>query len=108
MLREGEEVLFVVYIFFWMSWIFWVIITFFMDKTRRRTHLAILLLMAIAGANTYISIKQQQISLSFLLIIGGAFLIHGKSQKCKHYMLDYITIMIVIISILFYALIIYI
>jgi len=94
MLREGEEVLFVGYIFFWMSWIFWVIITFFMDKTRRRTHLAILLLMAIAGANTYISIKQQQISLSFLFIIGGAFLMHGKSQKWKHYMFVSITIMI--------------
>src|SRR5699024_12285863 len=92
MLREGEEVLFVGYIFFWMSWIFWVIITFFMDKTRRRTYLAILLLIAIAGANTYISLKQQQISLSFLFITGGAFLMHGKRQRWKHHLFLSITI----------------
>ncbi|MBP2256393.1 YphA family membrane protein [Virgibacillus alimentarius] len=56
-------------IFYWFSWILWIIVTFLMKKNKRRTLLACYILIAIISSNTYISINSHSISVTIILLL---------------------------------------
>lgn len=60
--------------FHWFSWIFCVIVLFFMPKSKYRTYLIYWIFISIMLANLYITIGTYTISLSFIVIFFGAFL----------------------------------
>lgn len=58
-------------IFYWLSWAFWIVITFIMEKGRPRTLLACWLLVALLVSNIYFTIEGFDISLTFLVLLVG-------------------------------------
>ncbi|MBU5466577.1 hypothetical protein KQI49_07000 [Virgibacillus sp. MSJ-26] len=61
-------------LFHWISWIFCVIILFFMKKGKRRTYFSYWVLISIILVNQFITIDMYTISLSFIIIFLGSFL----------------------------------
>lgn len=60
-------------LFYWLAWIFWVLTTFFMSKTWKRTFFSCWILLIILCANIYIENIHFPISLSlFILFVGVA------------------------------------
>ncbi|WP_010530831.1 YphA family membrane protein [Lentibacillus jeotgali] len=72
-------------LFYWFAWILWIIITFFMKKSKYRTLLACWLLLLIIGSSVNLSIDFLELSLSYLVIFSGAVILHANiSGKFFH------------------------
>lgn len=61
-------------LFHWISWIFCVIILFFMEKGKRRTYFSYWVLISIILVNQFITVDTYTVSLSFIIILLGSFL----------------------------------
>src|SRR5690625_3560107 len=61
-------------LFHWISWIFCVIILFFMEKGKRRTYFSYWVLSSIILVNQFITVDTYTVSLSFIIILLGSFL----------------------------------
>lgn len=61
-------------IFYWFSWIFGVIVLFFMTKNQRRTFFSYWIFASLILANQYITFGTFTMSLGYILIFFGAFL----------------------------------
>ncbi|WP_226679731.1 YphA family membrane protein [Sutcliffiella horikoshii] len=77
--------------FYFISWMGWIIITFFFPKSATRTFLSILLLLVIAGSGTTVQIFGFTITASFLVLAITALIMLVNSLKQK-YMLHYFSI----------------
>lgn len=82
------------YIFLWTSWLLWIIVTFFMSKTRRRAYLATWILLSIIGSNSFFIVEGFHISYAYFILIGGALLMHGKCPRWTYNLFISFTIMI--------------
>lgn len=61
--------------FYWFGWFFWVIFTFIVPKNKIRTIYAIWILLAIGFSNLYLSIDSIAVSMSYLTLLIGAFIL---------------------------------
>src|SRR5699024_3684448 len=62
------------FLMYWLLWLLFIIIFFFMEKSKKRTMLTIWLLFIITFSSTYTNIHIAQVSLSMIIIIFGAFI----------------------------------
>src|SRR5690625_1106170 len=77
--------------FYWLSWIFWGIATFFMKRRPLRSILTCLILGSILCSNIYFSIGGYQILFSFvLLIITSGLLYPNLSKPLYHLFVSFI------------------
>lgn len=81
-------------IFYWFSWILWIIITFIMNKGCRRTKFACWLLIGLLCSNTYFSFEDYNISLSFLFLFSGGILLQAKLPGLQYTVFLSLTVMI--------------
>ncbi|WP_157052486.1 YphA family membrane protein [Ornithinibacillus contaminans] len=86
--------------FYWFSWVFWVIVTFLMPKGKRRTILALWLLVAIIFSNLYVTIGSLAFSVTYLIIFTGAFISLARHNRVGLHIFSGFTIMIGYTSIL--------
>lgn len=61
--------------FYWISWIFWVVVTFFMSKSLKRTFFSFWILLAITLTNIYLNVSFTEVSLAFIIILLGGFVL---------------------------------
>lgn len=61
--------------FYWFGWFFWVIFTFIVPKNKIRTIYAMWILMIIGFSNLYLSFDSIALSMSYLTLILGAFIL---------------------------------
>src|SRR5699024_10715106 len=61
------------FLMYWLLWLLFIIIFFFMEKSKKRTMLTIWLLFIITFSSTYMNIHIAQVSLSMIIIIFVAF-----------------------------------
>lgn len=69
------------YLFYWFCWIFWILVTFFMKKTKYRTFLAYWILVTIISSPHYIHLGFFIISLTVLILFIGSIIIFSKQTK---------------------------
>lgn len=81
-------------IFYWISWIFWVIITFLLNKNKQRTSLAVWILFIIFCSNWYIHIEIYHLSVAFICIYMGGFVLLARMAKSVYYLFASFTVMI--------------
>src|SRR5699024_5743481 len=62
------------FLMYWLLWLLFIIIFFFMEKSKKRTMLTIWLLFIITFSSTYMYIHIAQVSLSMIIIIFVAFI----------------------------------
>src|SRR5699024_5297407 len=62
------------FLMYWLLWLLFIIIFFFMEKSKKRTMLTIWLLFIITFSSTYMNIHIAQVSLSLIIIIFVAFI----------------------------------
>ncbi|MEN2766165.1 YphA family membrane protein [Ornithinibacillus xuwenensis] len=86
--------------FYWFCWLFWIVITFLMPKSKKRTVLAVWLLVIITVSNLYLSFNYIEISMSFLLIIVGSFISISLLSRIGFSIFSAFTIMIGFTSLL--------
>lgn len=55
--------------FYWIAWMAWIVITFFMKKDKKRTHMAVFLLMVILFSNDYVTIGHLKINIALLILL---------------------------------------
>ncbi|WP_404442535.1 hypothetical protein LG307_12845 [Sutcliffiella horikoshii] len=77
--------------FYFLSWVGWIIVTFFFPKSTFRTYMSILLLLVIAGSTTAVQIFGFSVTVSFLVLAVSAFILLVNSLKQK-YLLHYLSI----------------
>lgn len=74
--------------FYFFCWISWIVVTFFFTKRTQRFLLSICLLLVIAGSNSYITLVDFQVGISYLVlaIIGCILLVKIlRKQYLMHY-----------------------
>ncbi|SES80906.1 hypothetical protein SAMN05216389_102264 [Oceanobacillus limi] len=86
--------------FYWISWIIWVMVTFFMKKTSHRAYYATWILISIILSNVYITFSKYDISLTFLSVIIGGFFLVPQIPKTTYHLFCSFTLMIGYTSIL--------
>src|SRR5699024_8247405 len=57
------------FLMYWLLWLLFIIIFFFMEKSKKRTMLTIWLLFIITFSSTYMNIHIAQVSLSIIIIL---------------------------------------
>ncbi|MBM7569813.1 hypothetical protein [Aquibacillus albus] len=67
--------------FYWISWMLWVVITFLLNKNRKRTFLAVWILTLIIVSSLSFSIKGLQINCAVIVLIIGAIIIVAHSSN---------------------------
>jgi len=77
--------------FYFLSWMGWIIVTFFFPKSAVRTYLSILLLLVIAGSTTAVQIFGFSVTVSFLVLAVSALILVVNTLKQK-YLLQYLSI----------------
>lgn len=87
-------------LFFWISWILWVIVTFFMQKNLQRLLFAIYILLLIITSQIYISINEFTLSVSLLLTIVACLIALSKLKRPLYYTFISFTVMIGYMAIL--------
>ncbi|WP_163969871.1 YphA family membrane protein [Oceanobacillus halotolerans] len=87
-------------LFYWIAWMLWIIATFFMDKTRKRTFLAAWLLLTIIYSNKYVTFLTIEVSVSFIIILIGMMLLHARLPRLSYHLITSFTISIGYIAIL--------
>ncbi|MFC4557398.1 hypothetical protein ACFO3D_04145 [Virgibacillus kekensis] len=68
-------------IFYWLSWMLWIVITFFLNKSFIRTMAACFTLAMIFLAETYINLMSLKISLSYILLLGLLIVFQAKKKQ---------------------------
>src|SRR5699024_8602211 len=68
------------FLMYWLLWLLFIIIFFFMEKSKKRTMLTIWLLFIITFSSTYMNIHIAQVSLSMIIIIFVVFIFLSESQ----------------------------
>lgn len=81
-------------LFYWFSWILWIIVTFFMIKSKKRTILASWILVTILSSSIYIGTPNQQISVALLLVVVGSFALLIQLPRVIYHLFASFTIMI--------------
>lgn len=61
--------------YYWFSWVLWVILTFIMPKNKNRTIYSVWILITIIFSNLYITSDYLEISIAYLSIIIGGFIL---------------------------------
>jgi hypothetical protein len=75
-------------LFFWLSWLSWIIATFLIKKTSKRFQIAIIILLAIIFSHSYLAIHTISLNLSMLLLlIIGCVILASSKKKQKIYIL---------------------
>lgn len=87
-------------VFYWISWMFWIIITFFMEKSNRRLILAVWILIILIGSNIYVELFNYSISIAFVFLFIGTLLLITQSKRLYYSVFTSFTIMIGYIAIL--------
>ncbi|WP_404458032.1 hypothetical protein [Sutcliffiella horikoshii] len=77
--------------FYFLSWMGWIIVTFFFPKSTIRTFMSILLLVVIAGSTTTVQMFGFTMTASFLVLAVTALILLVNSLKQK-YILHYFSI----------------
>lgn len=88
------------FIFYWLSWLLWIITTFFMKKEQLRLFLSTLILLTILGSDIYLSIGNYDLLVSFIALIIISGLLHANFLKPYYHLFGSFTIMIGYTSIL--------
>jgi len=73
-------------LFYWFSWILWVIVTFFFKKTRARFYLAVWILIVMIVKPLTIPGIQGDISLAYIFLTLGAMIWIGQTIKWHHFL----------------------
>lgn len=81
-------------IFYWFSWVLWIVITFFMEKGKKRTWLACWLLLSICCSNSYVTMAGFQLSITLLLLIIGSLLLLVQEPRLMYHLFSSFTITI--------------
>ncbi len=68
-------------IFYWFCWLIWIVVTFFMKKDKQRLFLACWILLLILFSNLQLSINFHNISVSFIIFLGGILFLHVKLPR---------------------------
>ncbi|HEX6593450.1 MAG TPA: hypothetical protein VF095_02555 [Bacillota bacterium] len=87
-------------IFYWFSWIFWVLITFFMKKSRRRTYLSFWGLLSIVCSNIYVKFYIFDIHVTLIIVWFGSFILLLTRETILYHFFASFTCMIGYTSIL--------
>lgn len=80
--------------FYWLSWLLWIVVTFFQRSGKYKTSLSVGLLMIIIFANVLIPLKNYQFSLSFLLLLLLSIALFLKVKKPLYHVIIAFMIMI--------------
>ena len=83
--------------FYFISWIGWIVVTFFFAKGRQRFLLSVLLLLIICGSDTYLPIMDIQVSISYIVLVITSIILLVNVLK-KQYLLHYLSICTVALS----------
>ncbi|MUK87256.1 hypothetical protein GMD78_02420 [Ornithinibacillus sp. L9] len=86
--------------FYWFSWIIWVVVTFFMNKTKKRTFISCWILLSITTSNVYVTVYQYDMSLTFVSILMGGFFLFSYIPRTTYHLFCAFTMMIGYSSIL--------
>lgn len=81
-------------IFYWMSWTLWIIVAFFMKKSRQRTLLIIWILFSISLTQAYFTINKLEVSVLFLILLLGSLVMHAYLLRTLYHLYVTFTIMI--------------
>jgi|SRR5690625_3303138 len=81
-------------LFYWISWLIWVLVTFFMKKSKQRTLLFCSVLLLIIFSNTYVTVGSFNISISYVLLLIGSLVIYTLLEKQFYHAFVSFTVMI--------------
>ena len=81
-------------LFYWISWLLWVYVTFVMRKDRVRTILGLWILLIIGGSSINLTILGYTLTLSYLFLIVGAMIMLAKTSHLFFRLFSSFTIMI--------------
>src|SRR5690625_2567552 len=88
------------FLFYWMSWLLWIIVTFFLNNGRVRTILACWLLIVMITSRTYVVIDNYTLLLGYVIFFIGIIFIHTLLPRPFYHLFVSFTIMIGYTSIL--------
>lgn len=86
-------------LFFWLSWLLWIYVTFLMKKDKQRTLLGFWILLIISGSSMYLDLFGYKILLSYLFLIFGAMIMIASSKRLFFHLFSSLTIMILFMSV---------
>lgn len=86
------------YVFYWVAWLVWIIITFF--QTHRHIHYIIIcwLFSLMITLNYYVTLFQLDISIAFIILLIGAIVFYGQAQLTFQRLITTYTLMITYLS----------
>lgn len=87
-------------LFYWLSWIFWVVVTFFMKSTAIRTGLSIWILLIISASTLYLPIGEGSISISLFILMIGSMALYSRMKRIYYSLFASFTITIAYAAIL--------
>lgn len=90
-------------LFYWFSWILWIIVTFFMKKGRDRTLFSCWILLVLIFADAYIIIHGHDLSLAFVWIFLGALIWLLRLPRRTYHIFSSFTLMIGYAGMLYWA-----
>ncbi|RKQ37675.1 hypothetical protein D8M06_02400 [Oceanobacillus halophilus] len=88
--------------FYWFSWIFWIIITFLMNKSKFRTVLAYWILLSIIVSPFTLMIGGYSVAMTVFLLLFGTILLLVRQQQIIFNLFKSFTIMVGYTSLLFW------
>ena len=89
-------------LFYWFCWIFCVITLFFLKKNKARTFFSFWILISIICSSQYIKLDYYSVSLAFIIIYIGSFVIFSNlSNKIYHFIASF-TMMIGYVGLLLF------
>ncbi|WP_085992019.1 YphA family membrane protein [Oceanobacillus senegalensis] len=81
-------------LFFWFSWIFWILVTFFMNRGKLRTYLAYWILLSIIVSPFYVVIGQYFVHLTVIILLLGTMVLIAKQPRIPYYLFASFTVTI--------------
>lgn len=87
-------------LFYWIAWFFCIIVLFFMKKNNWRHFLAFWLLLSIICANHYVDLNGYRLSLTFIIIYIGSFIVFTTLNHKAYHLFSAFTVMIGYVSFL--------
>lgn len=80
--------------YYWISWLIWIIVTFFMKTEKTQQLLIISILILIIVANKYYTVGHFQISTAYSLILFGSWMMFRILKRHHYHLMISFTIMI--------------
>ncbi len=87
-------------LFYWLAWMYWVMIVFFMQPTKRHSRLSIWVLLLISCSHVYINIASYDVSLSFIILMIGSMGMHARLPASLYHLFCALTFSIAFMGIL--------